>query len=203
MPTNIVNVGYDSTNYYLLSASPGTKLLVDCGWPGTMGKLKNQLRRKGIDFNEVKYLLVTHYHPDHAGLTQELRNTGVQLLLVDAQVPFVQRLKNYMKPDSGYVEIEVGGTHVLRAEDSRGFLEHIGIEGEIIATPGHSPDSVTLILDEGIAFTGDLPHQLLLPDDDTICRESWSRIFGHGVTQLYPAHGGSQDRRDHVKRDAL
>ena len=192
MPTNIVNVGYGSTNYYVVSPSPGAKLLVDCGWPGTMGRLNRELRRKGIDLEEVEYLLVTHYHPDHAGLTQELRNTGVQLLLMDTQISSVRLLKDYMGPDRGYVEIELEGSRVLKEEDSRAFLIHIGIEGEIIATPGHSPDSVSLILDEGIAFTGDLTHSLLLPDDDTTCRESWGKISAHGVTRILPAHGGSR-----------
>ena len=31
---NIVNVGYDSTNYYVIETSK-TKLLIDVGWPGT------------------------------------------------------------------------------------------------------------------------------------------------------------------------
>jgi hypothetical protein len=35
-----------------------------------------------------------------------------------------------------------------------------GVSGEIIYTPGHSDDSVTLILDEGMAFTGDLPYPM-------------------------------------------
>jgi len=201
MATNIVNVGCDSTNYYVIEGSPGAGLLVDCGWPGTMGKLKNQLRRKGIEFNEVKDLLVTHYHPDHAGLTQELRNLGMHLLLMEAQIPFVQLLKSYMKPDSGYVGIEVGGTQILTPEDSRTFLVRIGIEGEIIPTPGHSPDSVSLILDNGIAFTGDLTHEQLLPDDDTTCRESWRRVFAHGVTRVYPAHGPTHERQNFVRRD--
>ena len=32
---NIVDVGYDSTNYYVLGAS-SNRLLVDVGWPGTL-----------------------------------------------------------------------------------------------------------------------------------------------------------------------
>jgi hypothetical protein len=41
--------------------------------------------------------------------------------------------------------------------ESRAFLGHIGIAGEIISTHGHSDDSMSLVLDEGVAFTGDLP----------------------------------------------
>src|SRR5918996_4436679 len=85
---NIVNVGYDSTNYYLIESKSG-KLLVDCGWPGTLPKFSAELKRKGILLKEIKYLLVTHFHPDHAGLTQELKQLGIQFILLESQVSFV------------------------------------------------------------------------------------------------------------------
>src|SRR5688500_9574144 len=81
---NIINVGYDSTNYYIIEDKSG-KLLVDCGWPGTLPKFSAELKRKGISVNEIKYLLVTHFHPDHAGLTQELKNQGAKFLLFECQ----------------------------------------------------------------------------------------------------------------------
>src|SRR5215212_11094460 len=85
---NIVNVGYDSTNYYILDAKGG-KLLVDCGWPGTLPKLMAELKRKGISIGEIKYLLVTHFHPDHAGLAQELKMQGLKLIVLECQVDFI------------------------------------------------------------------------------------------------------------------
>ena len=75
---NVVNVGYASTNYYVIGAGT-SRLLVDAGWPGTMGQLLANLRRKGIRLGEIRCLLATHYHPDHAGLVQELRNEGLRL----------------------------------------------------------------------------------------------------------------------------
>lgn len=39
----------------------------------------------------------------------------------------------------------------------QGALSRLGMEGETIPTPVHSDDSVSLILNEGIALTGDLP----------------------------------------------
>ncbi len=189
MSINIVNVGYDSTNYYVIASDLRKKLLIDCGWPGTMGKLRGQMRRKGIEPSQVSYLLVTHFHPDHAGLTQELRNEGMQLLLMEPQLPYVEELKSHMKPDSGYVEIVVEGSIVLRPQDSRALLKKAGIDGEIVPTPGHSPDSVSLVLDEGIAFTGDLTNEFMLTEEDVVCRASWKRIYDMGAKMVYPAHG--------------
>ena len=81
---NMVNVGYDSTNYYLLE--PDTAgLLIDVGWPGTLPRLLIILKRKGVPFQKIKYLLITHYHPDHAGLAQEMKERGVKLIVMDRQ----------------------------------------------------------------------------------------------------------------------
>jgi ribonuclease/clavin/mitogillin len=189
MPIPIVNAGYGSTNYYAIGYKPGQYLLIDCGWPGTLGKLKHQCKIKGIDLNQIKYFLVTHFHPDHAGLTQELINIGIRLLLLETQVKSAEQMKNIMKKDSGYVDIEVSGMNAIALNDSRAKLKSIGIDGEIISTPGHSPDSVTLILDEGVAFTGDLTPEIALPEDELVSRDSWKKIFAKKVTKIYPAHG--------------
>jgi glyoxylase-like metal-dependent hydrolase (beta-lactamase superfamily II) len=186
---NIVNVGYDSTNYYLLDPKGG-KLLIDCGWPGTLPKLIAQLRRKGISISEIKYLLATHFHPDHAGIAQELKNLGIQLILLESQLdalaPFNESFKGQGLP---FAAITRDNNLVLKFQDSRKFLGGIGIEGEILPTPGHSDDSVTLILDAGFAFTGDLHPLFMASEEDHVTRESWDKIYQHKITKIFPAHG--------------
>jgi endoribonuclease LACTB2 len=185
---NIVNVGYDSTNYYIVDANGG-KLLVDCGWPGTLPKFMAALKRKGISLQEIKYLLVTHFHPDHAGLTQELKNHGTTLILLECQAEFIPPFAEFFKGKKfPYVPITQHGHIVLKMEDSRKFLSGIGLDGEILHTPGHSDDSVTLILDEGFAFTGDL-HPSFMDIDDTTTRASWDKIRQHKITRIFPGHG--------------
>jgi glyoxylase-like metal-dependent hydrolase (beta-lactamase superfamily II) len=187
---NIVNVGYDSTNYYLLDCKDG-KLLIDCGWPGTLPKLMAQLKRKGVSLQEIKYLLVTHFHPDHAGLTQELKNQGIRLILAESQTGFIAPFAGFFTGKNlPYMPITQSDNLVLQFEGSRKFLAGIGIQGEILATPGHSDDSVTLILDEGFAFTGDLHPAFMAPEEDRVTRESWGKIYEHKITRIFPAHGG-------------
>jgi endoribonuclease LACTB2 len=186
---NIVNVGYDSTNYYVLADSK-PRLLVDVGWPGTMPKLQAQCKRLGVDLSALQHFLITHYHPDHAGLAQELKRTGCKLILIDLQIPFVPLLRQHMKPQNNYVENDLKDTIQLSIDDSRDFLVGIGIRGEIIHTPGHSDDSVSLVLDEGIAFTGDLTHPLLLTDDENDpAHQSWAKIRALGAKTIYGGHG--------------
>jgi len=187
---NIINVGYDSTNYYIIEHKSG-KLLVDCGWPGTLPKLSAQLKRKGISINEIKYLLVTHFHPDHAGLTQELKNQGAKFLLLECQTDFIPQLTEFFKTKTyPYIEIRQNDNLILKLEETRKFLAGIGLNGEILYTPGHSDDSITLILDEGFAFTGDLHPRFMIPEEDQTSHQSWDKIYEHKISRIFPGHGG-------------
>jgi endoribonuclease LACTB2 len=187
---NIVNVGYDSTNYYILDVKSG-KLLVDCGWPGTLQKFLGVLKRKGISFQEIKFLLVTHFHPDHAGLVQELKNQGIKLILPECQCSFIPPFAEFFKGKNlPYIPITHNDNIIVKLEDSRRFLAGIELDGEILHTPGHSDDSVTLLLDEGYAFTGDL-HPSFMNIDDARTRASWDKIYQHKITRIFPGHGGS------------
>ncbi len=187
---NIINVGYDSTNYYLLKIKNG-KFLVDSGFPGTLPKLSAELKRKGCALGEIKYFLPTHYHPDHAGLAQELKNQGVKLIVLEQQVKFIPLFTEFFKTKKySYQEIKLNDNLNLKCEDSRKFLASLGINGEIIHTPGHSEDSVTLIVDEGFAFTGDLHPVFVLPEEDMVSRQSWDKIYQHKITRVFPGHGG-------------
>jgi glyoxylase-like metal-dependent hydrolase (beta-lactamase superfamily II) len=186
---NIVNVGYQSTNYYAIDIKGG-KLLVDCGWPGTLPQFSAELKRKNIAIQDIKYLLVTHFHPDHAGLTQELKSLGIKHLLLDVQIDFIPQIAEFFKTKNfPYVQIQTNDSIRLQLSESRKFLAGIGVSGEIIHTPGHSDDSVTLILDEGFAFVGDLHPVFVLPEEDTVSRQSWDKIYQHKITRIFPAHG--------------
>jgi endoribonuclease LACTB2 len=186
---NIVNVGYDSANYYVVGGAKA-RLLVDVGMPGTLGKLRHHLGVKGLTFGDIRLLLCTHYHPDHAGIAQDVKQAGVQLLVLTEQRAGVPLLARYAKRRDGYRDIEIDDAALLACAESRALLAQIGIAGEVLHTPGHSDDSVSLVLDEGIAFTGDLPA--VIGSDEPpydLVNQSWRVLRAHGVKQVYPGHG--------------
>ncbi len=186
---NIVNVGYDSTNYYVIEQNR-MRLLVDVGWPGTLPKLLANLKRKGLALKDLNYLFVTHYHPDHAGLVQELKDAGIQHVVLEQQLPAIPLLKTHMKPDSGYVDIRVQDSLHLTTAKSRAWLTSIGLSGEMVSTPGHSEDSISLVLDEGIAFTGDLLFPMAGEDNaQAVLEQSWDRLRELHVRTINPGHG--------------
>ena len=77
-------------------------------------------------------------------------------------------------------------------------LAEYGIAGQVIHTPGHSPGHVSIVLDSGEAFVGDMamnawflrltPGLPVLADDFNQVIASWRKIIGQ-VKQVYPAHG--------------
>jgi len=188
-PITIVNVGYRSTNYWVVSSGT-SRLLVDLGYPGTMGMMQARLRQMDIPLEEIRYALATHYHIDHAGLAQELKVAGVPLLLFEPQVPAVPVMKSWAKPQDHYVDITMHNNVVIAFAESRTVLERIGIPGEILHTPGHSDDSVSLLLDDGSAFTGDLtPPGRIGYEDPEVVAASWRLLREHGARRVYPGHG--------------
>jgi ribonuclease/clavin/mitogillin len=188
-PVTIVNVGYRSTNYWVVSAGT-SRLLVDLGWPGTMGMMRANLDRMDVPLKEIRYGLATHYHIDHAGLAQELKLAGVPLLVLDVQVHAVPLMKTWTKPQDNYVDITTHDNVTISCSESRPLLEGIGIPGEILHTPGHSDDSVSLLLDDGSVFTGDLTRRSLIGyEDEAVVSASWRLLRERGATHVYPAHG--------------
>jgi endoribonuclease LACTB2 len=117
---NIVNVGYDSTNYYVLT-DHRPRLLIDVGWSSTLPKLQNQCKQKGVALAEIPYFLCTHYHPDHAGLAQELKRAGCKLVVIDMQLSAIPTLGTYVKPQNHYVEIVLNDNTVLALDESVRF----------------------------------------------------------------------------------
>jgi ribonuclease/clavin/mitogillin len=183
----IVNVGYRSTNYWVISAGK-SRLLVDIGWPGSMGVMRANLNRMGVPLDEIRYALATHYHIDHAGLAQEFKNAGVRLLVLQTQISVVPLMKRHVKPQDKYLEIARDGNVEISFAESRTILANIGVAGEILSTPGHSEDSISLLLDDGAAFTGDLPPVALAERADAVAA-SWNILREHGATSVYPGHG--------------
>jgi endoribonuclease LACTB2 len=185
----IVNVGYKSTNFWVISAGT-SRLLLDLGWPGSMDTMRTNLARMDVPLHEIRAGLATHYHLDHAGLAQELKQAGMRLLVVDLQLPWIPRIGDHAKPVDRFTPISLGDNHVITLAESRAALAAIGIDGQILHTPGHSDDSVSLLLDGGDVFTGDLTHPAFATEETSdVVTASWELLMKHGATTVYPGHG--------------
>lgn len=189
---NILQISCDSTNYYLIECRDGY-LMVDICFPNSLPKLLKSIERYGIEPKQIKYLLMTHFHPDHAGAAQDIKQYGTKLIVHSLQIPYIDQMKKYFKPQDSYHPIQKEDMIVLDSENSIEFFEEIGISGFLIETPGHSDGSVTFIVEKKSAFTGDLGHPLLYKGVNEKIDQSWEKMYKLNIKMIYPGHGVSFD----------
>lgn len=187
----MISLDYGNTHTFFLRGEKGG-LLVDTDMAGTLPALYRAMKKGGVGMEEITYVLATHYHPDHMGLIGELMERGVKLLLIDTQPDHVHDSDEIFRrnPRLEYVPIQESDAVVITCEESRAFLKCLGIDGEIISTPSHSPDGVSLILDDGSCFVGDLEPMEYLDayEDNEQLTLDWLHILEHDPKTVYFAH---------------
>ena len=186
----IFNTGNKSVNLYLLDT--GThRLLIDSGFPNQLHELGRAMRQTGYTVKEIDWLIVTHFHIDHAGAIQQLKNQGVSFLLFDIQAAHVSPMEKMAAGKWQYTPLQMEDHLILPVSASRQFLQSLAIAGEVIETPGHSADSISLVLDSGETFTGDLLAAPLVTDELLPEKKSWATLKHKGARLIYPGHGSA------------
>jgi len=188
-----ITVRSHGVNLFLVEAGDG-RLLVDAGWPRSLADLKAGLEAAGLRLSAIRFVMATHAHPDHAGLMQILKDhCGVRRIIHEVQRGSLEELNRFFerKPDRHFRPFVPDEADLVIGEPNREALRSVGIDGEILATPGHSDDSVSLVLTTGKAFTGDLTRPDLATEAQAAAvAASWTMLLAHGATTFYPAHGG-------------
>lgn len=186
---------YSPTHTFLLQGST-SGILVDTGYAGTLQAFYKAIKAQEIKVSDITYVMCTHYHPDHCGLVSDLMEQGVGLILIDSQVEHVHFPDPIFarEPHLQYKSIDENKAKVITFEESRSFLESLGISGSIIATPSHSPDSVSVILDDGTAIVGDLEPLPYLDaySDNVALKSDWDRVLSYEPKRILYAHANEQ-----------
>jgi glyoxylase-like metal-dependent hydrolase (beta-lactamase superfamily II) len=187
----MIRLRYGNTNTFYIPGKSGG-LLIDTDYAGTLQAFFRALKTNHLELNDISYVLPTHCHPDHIGLIGELQHLGVKPLLVDIQLATVHFPDEIFGRDKHlrYAPIDEKQATIISCDESREFLRSIGIEGEIISTPSHSEDSVSVILDCGDCFVGDLePYEYLNGyDDNPQLENDWKLILSMNPKQILYAH---------------
>lgn len=130
------------------------------------------------------------------GLVSELMKHGVKLLLVDVQREYVGFSDEIFAREKRleYVPVNAEKAIIISCEGSRAFLKSIGIEGEIIITPSHSEDRVSLLLDDGTCFVGDLEPMEYLGayEENGKLKADWERIMSRKPKRICYAHANEK-----------
>jgi glyoxylase-like metal-dependent hydrolase (beta-lactamase superfamily II) len=189
-------------------------ILVDTGFPNQAEKFQKELKALAIEPEEISLIFLTHGHYDHIGSANDIKRiTGAELAINYREKDWVEQALKPLPPPVGLTgrmsgvivrmmanRMSFPGTSVdLALEDGDFSLESYGISGKVIYTPGHSSGSMSLLLDTGDAFVGDLamngfPMRFgcgmpVFTDDTDRVKESWRLLLDNGVKWIYSAHG--------------
>lgn len=181
---------YSNTNTYLIEGERG-KLLFDTGWAGTFPLFCRALGELRVTAQEIDYVLISHFHPDHMGIAQEIADQGATILIPELQKPFLHAADPVFAKEkgTGFVPIREERVRTFPLSESREVLKELGLNGEIYHTPGHSDDSISLWLDEGALFVGDLnPLYELELHKGTQTGESWEKLLALRPKTVYYGH---------------
>lgn len=186
---------YGNTNTFFIRGMRGN-LLVDTDYAGTLPAFYKAIKEQEIKISDITYVLATHYHPDHIGLVSELIRLGVKLLVVDAQCPYIHFADTIFGRDKSlaYEPIPTNHATIIGTEESRAFLKRLGIDGEIVRTTSHSADSISLILDGGECFVGDLEpiEYLAAYEQNDKLKHDWELIMRFTPKTIYYAHANEK-----------
>jgi hydroxyacylglutathione hydrolase len=203
-------------NVYLIQER-GT-ILVDAGPPRQGKKFVEKARAAGIDPREISLLVATHGHMDHIGSLAGIRTiTNAQVLAHAGEKPIIEQALTTI-PNGTTPWGRVMRFAIMLSEKNITFeptpvdivvepknahdgypLVRFGIGGKIIHTPGHTKGSVSLLLDSGDAFVGDLlmngfpmrrgPGIPIFADDLEMVKNSIRMLLSQGATRFFPGHG--------------
>ena len=188
----VTKLKYGNTNTYFIRGAKGS-ILLDTDYAGTLQMFYKEIKKNGISLKDITYILVTHYHPDHMGLIGELVTMGVKFLVMDTQVPNLHFSDDIFSRDKTLrflPSVPEDKAEVIACKDSRAFLAALGIDGEIISTPSHSEDSITLVLDGGDCFVGDLEPMEFMDgfEENSALQSDWKKVMSFSPRVIHYGH---------------
>ncbi|GAB2183892.1 MBL fold metallo-hydrolase [Roseibium sp. LAB1] len=212
---------FGMVNAFLMTSAGGA-VLVDTGLPGSERKIGKVLSKAGCSFADLKLIVVTHGHIDHAGSAARVRKlSGAPIVLHEGDLPYCQGKAPRLRPSGlfGHLFKITGAIErpfptvepdILLTADQTLDLSAYGLAGEILPTPGHTPGSLSVLLADGSVIAGDLAASGILlggialkgrpkppPFEESQARVASSLKFllSKGAKRFYLGHGGPLDAR--------
>ena len=189
-------------------------ILIDTGHGGQEKRFAKQLDRLGVQPNEIKLILITHGHFDHIGSAAKIAEmTGAPLAIHRADkvrleegilvapagvTPWGKVMGGLLRLTKSLFPIHSAPVDIVLGDEDYS-LEEFGIPAKVTPTPGHTPGSVSVLLENMDALVGDMamngpPFRLgpglpALAEDIERLKDSWRKLLPLGLKTIYPGHG--------------
>jgi glyoxylase-like metal-dependent hydrolase (beta-lactamase superfamily II) len=134
--------------------------LVDCGPASSLNGLRAGLSEHGLGVGDLRHLVLTHIHLDHAGATGSLVRENPSLLVHVSEIgaPHLvdpSRLERSARRLYGEDFDRLWGELVPVPEENVRMLGDRVLDLEAFPTPGHASHHVSFLAPDGSCFTGD------------------------------------------------
>ena len=204
-------------NSHVIKTDEGC-VVVDTGIPGSERKIERTLAKHKLTVKDIKLIVVTHAHTDHAGSAAHLRTlSGAPILAhIDDADYYSRKTPMTYCPTSGVGRLFLKTP--IPHEPYEGFvpdimmvngdvmnLREFGVDGVVRHTAGHTPGSIAIelasqdamvgdliasgILIGGMAFLGRAIRPPFEDDPQTVAREL-DRLVKSGAQRFHMGHGG-------------
>lgn len=192
--------------------------LVDCGPASCLETLRASLAEHGVEVGELRHLVLTHIHLDHAGAAGTLVSENPALLVHVSEIgaPHLvdpSRLERSARRLYGADFDRLWGPLVPVPEDSVRIVGDRVLGLEAFATPGHASHHVSYLAADGSCLAGDAagvripPGRYVAPvsPPPDIDVEAWERTLDaigerHPARLLLPHFGVVDDPEEHLER---
>jgi glyoxylase-like metal-dependent hydrolase (beta-lactamase superfamily II) len=153
---------------YLLETADGPALF-DCGPTSCLEQLRLGLSEQGLELTDVRHLLLSHIHLDHAGAAGVLarENPGLQVHVSEVGAP---HLVDPSRLEQSARRLYADAFDALWGELAPVPEENVRIVGakvlglECFPTPGHASHHVCYLDRDGMLYAGDAAGVRIAPD---------------------------------------
>ena len=167
-PIDLLHQGVErSIGCYLLDTADGPALF-DCGPSTTIAALKSGLAAEGLRLVDVRHLLLSHIHFDHAGAAGSLvrEHPGLQVHVSEIGAPHLvdpSRLERSARRLYGDSFDTLWGELVPLPDENVHVVEDRVLGLDCFPTPGHASHHVSYLDDDGTLYAGDAAGVRILP----------------------------------------
>jgi hydroxyacylglutathione hydrolase len=212
MTTEIHTIPLGFDNCYIIREE-GT-IMIDSGAPKEAKEFSRALEMLKMDPGDIQLIIISHGHWDHIGSARDIKAlTGAKIAMHQKEKDWLENALKPMPPGislwghlfGGIIKaclplVNIPPTEVdVVLGDEDVSLRKYGIDGQILHTPGHSSGSLSVLLNTGDAFVGDMamnkfplrftPGLPIFAEDLEALKSSWKILIERGAQTVYPAHG--------------
>jgi hydroxyacylglutathione hydrolase len=202
------------SNVFLLTNGK-QNILVDTSVKSEWRKLEKRL--KDLEISHIDCLILTHTHFDHAGNAFNIKRkfnpkvfvqkSGEEFLssgdnIIPEGTNIFTRTLLFLFAKKVFPKLRYAPCDNDLLVDSFLDLKEFGFNAYIISTPGHTADSVSIVVDDEIAFVGDTMFGVfkwsVLPpyaNDVEEIIKSWGLLLETNCSLFVPSHGTANSRK--------